>query len=189
MYNQILFARILVLYFITPPESTRSSLSNYSSPNDGRGVRSTRLSSIPDPDTEQIFLDVKNVFSYARHGHAKIAERCLENGFDPNKTDEYGNTLFHIAAQNGNKRIAKAAIKYGGDMDCQNMRRWREIHDNTLTAGVLRTQGLAGLNASPFLKIWRNSRIFISSFLLIFKNGDVLVRIPPRRGRGWLSDS
>lgn len=34
--------------------------------------------------------------------------------------DSFGNTLFHVACQNGNKRIAKAAIKYGGHMDAQN---------------------------------------------------------------------
>lgn len=31
-----------------------------------------------------------------------------------------GNTLFHIACQNGNKKIAKLAVKYGGDMNKPN---------------------------------------------------------------------
>jgi len=111
--------------WITPPESSRSSRSTYSgtSPH-----HQSRLGSIPDGDTEKIFLDVKSVFSYARHGHAKVVERCLVNGFDPNGRDSYGNTLFHIAAQNGNKKIAKLAIKYGGDMDAQNMRGNTALH-------------------------------------------------------------
>lgn len=41
-------------------------------------------------------------------------------GFSPSYVDSFGNTLFHVACQNGNKRIAKLAIKYGGNMDAQN---------------------------------------------------------------------
>ncbi|CAD7922839.1 unnamed protein product [Amoebophrya sp. A120] len=109
--------------WITPPESSRSSRSTFS----GTSPHS-RLSSIPDGESERIFLDVKSVFSYARHGHAKVVERCLVNGFDPNARDAYGNTLFHIASQNGNKKIAKLAIKFGGDMDSQNMRGNTGLH-------------------------------------------------------------
>ncbi|CAD7937689.1 unnamed protein product [Amoebophrya sp. A25] len=109
--------------WITPPESSRSSRSTYSTASPH-----SRMSSIPDPDTEKIFLDTKSVFSYARHGHAKIVERCLHNGFDPDSQDHFGNTLFHVAAQNGNKKIAKLAIKYGGDMDRQNLKGNTGLH-------------------------------------------------------------
>jgi len=112
--------------FITPPESSRSSLSSYSSPKHKAG--GMRLESIPDPETEAIFLDAKSVFSYARHGHAKVVERCIQAGYDPNTQDQFGNTLFHVAAQNGNKKIAKLAIKYGGDMDRQNMKGNTGLH-------------------------------------------------------------
>ncbi|CAD7945242.1 unnamed protein product [Amoebophrya sp. A25] len=64
------------------------------------------------------------VFSAARHGKHKVVEDCLlqeEGYFDPlNTVDHHGNTLFHIACQNGNKKIGKLAIKYGGDMNKQN---------------------------------------------------------------------
>eukprot|EP00929_Paragymnodinium_shiwhaense_P036527 TRINITY_DN19564_c0_g4_i1.p1 TRINITY_DN19564_c0_g4~~TRINITY_DN19564_c0_g4_i1.p1 ORF type:complete len:314 (-),score=72.88 TRINITY_DN19564_c0_g4_i1:307-1248(-) len=65
-------------------------------------------------------LDPRQVFSSARHGKHREVEAALMNGFDPSTVDAYGNTLFHVACQNGNKKVSKMAIKYGGDMDAQN---------------------------------------------------------------------
>lgn len=65
-------------------------------------------------------LDPRKVFSAARHGKHKEVEASLEAGFSPTTTDSFGNTLFHVACQNGNKRVAKLAIKHGGDMDAKN---------------------------------------------------------------------
>jgi len=69
---------------------------------------------------DEASLDPRAVLSAARHGRHKEVEVSLQGGFDPTYTDTFGNTLFHVACQNGNKRIAKLAIKYGGDMDAQN---------------------------------------------------------------------
>jgi len=65
-------------------------------------------------------LDPRQVFSSARHGKHKEVEASLQAGFSPQHMDSFGNTIFHVACQNGNKRIAKLAIKYGGDLDAQN---------------------------------------------------------------------
>jgi len=65
-------------------------------------------------------LDQRHVFSAARHGKHKEVEASLQAGFDPHHMDSFGNTIFHVACQNGNKRIAKLGIKYGGDLDAQN---------------------------------------------------------------------
>jgi len=65
-------------------------------------------------------IDPRRVLSSARHGRHKDVEAFLVAGFDPCYADAFGNTLFHVACQNGNKRIAKLAIKFGGDMDAQN---------------------------------------------------------------------
>lgn len=73
-------------------------------------------------------LDAKTVFSSARHGRHKEVEKSLQTGFDPASTDSFGNTLFHIACQNGNKRIAKLAIKYGGNMDAPNSKGNTGLH-------------------------------------------------------------
>jgi len=65
-------------------------------------------------------MEPRQVLSAARHGRHKEVEAALVAGFPPDFVDSYGNTLFHVACQNGNKRIAKMAIKYGGDMNAQN---------------------------------------------------------------------
>lgn len=92
------------------------------------GSTSSAREHVPDPNSEEVFSDVKTVFSYARHGHQKIVERCLQNSFDPDLRDDFGNTLFHICCQNGNKKIAKLAIKYGGNMDARNARGNTGLH-------------------------------------------------------------
>eukprot|EP00746_Dinoflagellata_sp_MGD_P084560 gnl/MRDRNA2_/MRDRNA2_33553_c0_seq2.p1 gnl/MRDRNA2_/MRDRNA2_33553_c0~~gnl/MRDRNA2_/MRDRNA2_33553_c0_seq2.p1 ORF type:complete len:248 (-),score=37.79 gnl/MRDRNA2_/MRDRNA2_33553_c0_seq2:95-760(-) len=73
-------------------------------------------------------VDIKQVFSAARHGRHKEVEQGLQAGFSPKSTDAFGNTLFHVACQNGQKRIAKLAIKFGGDMDAQNFKGNTGLH-------------------------------------------------------------
>jgi len=85
-------------------------------------------SDLPKNDMTEISLDSRQVFSSARHGKHKEVEAALIAGFDPASMDSFGNTLFHVACQNGNKRIAKLAIKYGGDMDAQNLKGNTGVH-------------------------------------------------------------
>ena len=40
--------------------------------------------------------------------------------FHINETDEYGNTLLHVAAQNGNLRIARLLVQKGANTNHQN---------------------------------------------------------------------
>jgi ankyrin repeat protein len=42
--------------------------------------------------------------------------------------DEVGNTLLHVAAQNGNKRIVKLLLRLGSNIDVQNMRGNSALH-------------------------------------------------------------
>mmetsp|Transcript_56481 Transcript_56481/g.123776 ORF Transcript_56481/g.123776 Transcript_56481/m.123776 type:complete len:223 (-) Transcript_56481:100-768(-) len=72
--------------------------------------------------------ELKEVFSAARHGRHKEVAAALEAGFDPTLRDGFGNTLFHVACQNGNKRIAKNAVRFGGDMDAQNHKGHTGLH-------------------------------------------------------------
>lgn len=81
-----------------------------------------------EPEVDEVSLDPRQVFSSARHGRHKEVEASLAAGFDPAYADSFGNTLFHIACQNGVKRIAKLAIKYGGDMDAQNLKGNTGVH-------------------------------------------------------------
>lgn len=69
-----------------------------------------------------------NVLSAARHGRYADVEAALIAGFVPNYADSYGNTIFHIACQNGRRRIAKLALKYGCDINARNMKGNTGLH-------------------------------------------------------------
>lgn len=69
-----------------------------------------------------------NVMSAARHGRYTEVESALLAGFVPNYADSYGNTAFHIACQNGQRRIAKLMVKYGCEMNRQNMKGNTGLH-------------------------------------------------------------
>jgi len=73
-------------------------------------------------------FDIKTIFSQTRHGHHKEVEKALIAGFNPQSEDAFGNSLFHVACQNGNKRIAKLAAKYGADMDAINSKGNTGLH-------------------------------------------------------------
>jgi len=98
-----------------------------SSPSGGYGA--PQPPSTEDDSVEaSASIDPRQVFSTARHGRHKEVEASLAAGFDPNWEDQFGNSLFHVACQNGIKRIAKLAIKYGGDMDAQNLKGNTGVH-------------------------------------------------------------
>jgi len=68
------------------------------------------------------------VLSAARHGRFAEVEDALVAGFSSNYADSYGNTLFHIACQNGRRRVAKLVVKYGCDMNAQNLKGNTGLH-------------------------------------------------------------
>ena len=64
-------------------------------------------------------LNTKEVFSLARHGKVGELERALVD-FPIDSRDENGNTLFIVACQNGNRKIAQILIDKGANMNSQN---------------------------------------------------------------------
>jgi len=106
--------------FVPSPSSDRPS-TTASSPGQ-------RPPLVDDDEEGEASLDPRQVYSAARHGRHKEVESSLSAGFNPDYADSFGNTLFHVACQNGNKRIAKLAIKYGGDMDAQNIKGHTGLH-------------------------------------------------------------
>jgi len=68
------------------------------------------------------------VCSAARHGRYTEVESALLAGFAPNYLDSFGNTLFHIACQNGGRRVAKLLMKHGCDINIQNMKGNTGLH-------------------------------------------------------------
>jgi len=97
-----------------------------------------------------IDLNIKDMASWVRHNKYKKLSKALEQlaprkfdqtyikvqyvedfgtqyidtyereAFHINQTVEHGNTLLHIASQNGNLKIAKLLQRYGGNVDHQN---------------------------------------------------------------------
>ena len=62
-----------------------------------------------------------DIFSFARHGHYKELEKLFLEGISPDSKDKYGNTLLIISAQNNNKRILKICLRYGAQINMQNL--------------------------------------------------------------------
>ena len=65
-------------------------------------------------------MDVEDIFSYARHGRISDIERLLDKGIPVDVRDVHGSTLLIIACQNGNKKVAKAVLRRGGDINAKN---------------------------------------------------------------------
>ena len=66
--------------------------------------------------------DVADVFSYARHNRVQDIERLLVRGVPADSRDVHGNTIAIIGAQNGHKRVVKAALRRGADVNAANLR-------------------------------------------------------------------
>ena len=65
---------------------------------------------------EKIMLDFAS-----RNDFAIVMEMVVERGVHVDAVNSQGDTLFVIACQNGNKRLAKLALRYGADIDHQNV--------------------------------------------------------------------
>lgn len=55
-----------------------------------------------------------------RNGREEIANFLLENGADPDLTDEFGETALHFAAMNNHPRLVKLLLRYGANPDIKN---------------------------------------------------------------------
>ena len=66
--------------------------------------------------------DVADVFSFARHNRVQDIERLLVRGVPADSRDVHGNTIAIIGAQNGHKRVVKAALRRGADVNAVNLR-------------------------------------------------------------------
>jgi len=87
------------------------------------------------------------LFSFCRHNRYEALQSLLEqNSALINATDENGNTLLHIAAQNNHRRIAKLLIRSGVELDTQNTTGNTALHycyayEFMQLAGVLLAKG------------------------------------------------
>ena len=72
--------------------------------------------------------DVLDIFSFARHGRAEEIERLLNRGVPVDVRDEFGNTILITACQNGNKRVAKAVLRRGANINARNLKGNTPLH-------------------------------------------------------------
>ncbi|KAJ8611032.1 hypothetical protein CTAYLR_007056 [Chrysophaeum taylorii] len=81
-----------------------------------------------DSDARRRREYVESIFSFSRHNRVDQVERLLARGVPPNVRDEHGNTILIIACQNGLKRVAKAALRHGADINAVNARGNTGLH-------------------------------------------------------------
>ncbi|KAF4692014.1 hypothetical protein FOZ60_014339 [Perkinsus olseni] len=116
-------------YSAAAPPSHRSSTASWATP---RTFDSTKIS-ISSPSQDYAFAAacdaVASAMLHEQHSfgrHALVEEYLSSGCFDANTPDEvHRNTLLIVACQNGSKKIAKLAIKYGASIDAKN------VHGNT----------------------------------------------------------
>uniref|UniRef100_A0A7S3HME0 Uncharacterized protein n=1 Tax=Spumella elongata TaxID=89044 RepID=A0A7S3HME0_9STRA len=72
--------------------------------------------------------DVEDVFSYARHGRCEEIERLFAKGLPVDVRNDHGNTVLIVACQNGNKRVAKAVLRRGANINARNLRGNTPLH-------------------------------------------------------------
>lgn len=71
---------------------------------------------------------VEDIFSLARHGRASRVQQLLSMGVPADIRDEHGNTVLHIACQNGLRKVAKAALRMGCDINAVNTKGNTPLH-------------------------------------------------------------
>ena len=72
--------------------------------------------------------DIESIFSYTRHGRIQEVDKLLSKGVPPDVIDENGNSILAIACQNGNKRLAKLALRRGANINASNVRGNTALH-------------------------------------------------------------
>ena len=68
-----------------------------------------------DEDVDELEVSqqdrIEMVFSKARHNHVDEVLTAIQNGFNVNTKDVYGNTIIHVCAQNNRKKLAATLLQ------------------------------------------------------------------------------
>eukprot|EP00986_Skeletonema_menzelii_P010162 scaffold4846_cov93-Skeletonema_menzelii.AAC.2 len=70
----------------------------------------------------------QDIFSLARHARVSEVEELLIRGIPITSRDENGNSILSIGCQNGSKRTAKLALRFGADINEQNASGQTALH-------------------------------------------------------------
>ena len=76
--------------------------------------------SFDEEDNKSMYI-LNNIQIYDIYNKYQYLESLFEQGLNPDSKDEHGNTILIIAAQNNNKRILKLALRYGAQINMQNI--------------------------------------------------------------------
>ena len=68
------------------------------------------------------------IFSRARHGRLTEVQLALDEGMGVNSCDNHGNTLLHVACQNGNKKLVKMLLRRHADINATNKNGNTSLH-------------------------------------------------------------
>mmetsp|Transcript_21852 Transcript_21852/g.36825 ORF Transcript_21852/g.36825 Transcript_21852/m.36825 type:complete len:1703 (+) Transcript_21852:133-5241(+) len=80
---------------------------------------------------QKLAEDFKKVCSLCRHGKFGDIEEMMNHpdwSLSMDYQDDTGNSLLHIAAQNGNKRMVKLCLRRGADLNAQNLQGQTPLH-------------------------------------------------------------
>lgn len=78
-------------------------------------------------DTRE-FLNLCSLFRHQKYEEAQLILEQADCRISINQTDALGNTLLHIAVQNGNKRLAKMCLRKGANINKQNQNGQTVLH-------------------------------------------------------------
>eukprot|EP00466_Bigelowiella_natans_P003165 jgi/Bigna1/52930/estExt_Genewise1Plus.C_130129 len=70
----------------------------------------------------------RELFTKARNNRSTDVEQDFAKGTDPDTVDKHGNTVLHIACQNGHKRMIKVCLRWGANLNAQNMEGQTPLH-------------------------------------------------------------
>jgi hypothetical protein len=80
---------------------------------------------------QKLAEDFKKICSLCRHSKFADVEEMMNHpdwNLSMDYQDEAGNTLLHIACQNGNKRMVKLCLRRGSDINSQNLNGQTPLH-------------------------------------------------------------
>ena len=80
---------------------------------------------------QKLAEDFRKVCSLCRHGKFGDIEEMMNHpdwSLSMDYQDDTGNSLLHIAAQNGNKRMVKLCLRRGADLNAQNLQGQTPLH-------------------------------------------------------------
>jgi len=99
-----------------------------SSKKSKRGRKSKKNKENKGNEEDRNAAEIKDLFTKAINNRYNAVEELLASNMNPNTKDEHGNTVLHVAAQNGNKRLIKVALRWGANINEQNKQGQTALH-------------------------------------------------------------